>query len=450
MIKVVTFLFGLLIYSASFGCGVQSGSTNLSNSAYYTPDLSGLAGHLNACCPGSVLLGYVVGTAGAWSTPVYFDYIDTIGESKADICPCLSSYSVASGGTDVSSGLRGFYNCANVNGGSDTGCNAANTYDCYSLSSLSSAMGSASISVVVCHRACLPDTTFQVMESCDAFKHTLDSLTGRNNAVGRGAHDSTYSVDGGTVTICVQGNKSLPGSCSGNGIDTGSSPLINGNTQNGKQVFDSSLNTVKGSVDTSHTGLTNSNYDWGVGQLSRVIDSNGLVESSLLNSLLGVNRSISNGAGSSSGGVVSDTNGNGIDWSNPGAADTSSLGGWGDTANLGSLKDSASVYLSIKARIDSSAKIDSGDTNIVGPDSSRVSQFFSAFATDWGDTSACDCDSTLFPITFLGSVHYVNLCVFDIGQYTKWVFGLLAAFGLFLFYRRTVFKLLMHLYKFMP
>ncbi|HUD44712.1 MAG TPA: hypothetical protein VMR41_04175, partial [Patescibacteria group bacterium] len=115
------------------------------------------------------------------------------------------------------------------------------------------------------------------------------------------------------------------------------------------------------------------------------------------------------------------------------------------TGTVPSFGDSGAQWSSFRAKMDSIRRIDSSDTNIT-VDSNGISHIFDSLKVNWGDTSDCGCDSTAITIPFWNKNYPVNLCFGDPAQYTKPIFKLLAGIFIFLFYRFSVFQVIIKVF----
>jgi len=354
-------------------------------------------------------------------------------------------------------------------------CDSITGYECFQLQSAPDTLHDYLVRLTI-HRKCAVDTSYNMSLKGGCYgahgAHIYSGLgdsaviptTGRINT--GGCVDTVINQDGvNTHWSLINGSLAM-GTCMSNGWDStqqnwysagNNAPAGAGGGSGGiaGQLPQSADSIKKDTMtDNSQNGLTGKEFGDGINKLLSAIDSNtaaAVANEELLNQIknstkaTAQNQTSGLGNGSSSDTLKFDSTN--IHY------DTSALGNNYDTA-LSNLRlpspDSSGELAYLRNKMDTIRRSDSTDTNVTGLDSSQISSIFTPFKVSWGDTDQCDCDSTALSFSALGSTHNINVCFGDIAQYTRWLFKLIAAFIMFMFYRTYIFKFLFKLDQFFP
>ena len=279
------------------------------------------------------------------------------------------------------------------------------------------------------------------------------------------AYDSSFTMDGAKIKVCSYDDTILAGTCAENGLNTGCGGQVPFTYSNDN---DSILNDCFGygsvnDIDTSlqrpgsdwqiqsDSALSGSDYSSGINHLSneirsenalnREISNKQLEEQKKSNNILNTLRGALSGISSSIKNLLRipdsvSTASKLSEYENDGLIDST-----GFDLNIG---DSLQIIQGLHDRFINDTLTDTIDYQV---DSAGVSELFEGFNVDFGNTD-CDCNSEWFHIQVPNFTEfYIDICPYNIDSWCKYIFKILAAIVLFVFYRTSIYKTLDELFK---
>lgn len=279
------------------------------------------------------------------------------------------------------------------------------------------------------------------------------------------AYDSSFTMDGAQIKICSYDDTILAGSCAENGINTGCGGQVpftynNNNDSILNDCFgygsiddiDTNLQRTGTNIDIqSDEGTTGSQYASGINHLSSEIRSENALNREISNKQLEEQKKGNNLLRTITGALAGISN---TIKSMLGVPDSASKSAQLSEYENGGLIDSTGFQLDIGDSLQAMQEIRSKFTNDTltdtidyQVDSAGISEIFEGFKVDFGNTD-CDCNSEWFRIEVPHFTEfYIDICQYNIDTKTKYIFKILAAIILFVFYRNTIYKTMDDLFK---
>ncbi|NLM66446.1 MAG: hypothetical protein GX180_04635 [Enterococcus sp.] len=279
------------------------------------------------------------------------------------------------------------------------------------------------------------------------------------------AYDSSFTIDGATINICSYDDTIYSGTCAENGLNTGCGGQVPFTYNNNN---DSILNDCFGygsvnDLDTflkrpgsdlqiqSDTSVTGSQYASGINNLASEMRAENALNRDISNKQLEEQKKSNNLLNTLKGALAGISNSIKNLLSIPDSASKSSKlseyenGGLIDSTGFDlNIGDSLQIIQDLRGRYIEDTLTDTIDYQV---DSAGISEIFEGFSIDFGE-SDCDCNPEWFRIEVPNFTEfYIDICPYNIDTWCKYIFKILGAIVLFVFYRNSIYKTLDELFK---